>query len=205
MSYVNHKIKSAFIHVAKNAGSTLSSFEWNRGSGHNTYVDLAKQLDDIEEYFTWGFVRNPWARAVSAYEDCPELHEFVPSFDIYVDRLYQNKHIFHDAKYITWGGGRQLEGIPIGRIHFWPSHLCLQNKHGEISVDYIGRVESIKQDLKYICDRLNVEYKDPPKRNCREGKQNRKNSYYKDLYTNTTINQIGDIFKNDIDLFKYEY
>jgi hypothetical protein len=206
MTAINQQLKSIFIHVAKCGGCSIGSYDWNRGSGHATYADLqeSKQIDDISKYYVWSFVRNPWARALSSYEDCPELHEFVPNFHTYIDILYKHRHIFKNKKYIRWSG-LQIPEIPIGRIHFWPAHLCLQNEQGHVSVDFIGKLENINQDMKHVCKILEVNYTKPLHINQRKGKRNRKNTHYKDIYDDTLINKVGEIYGKDVEMFNYTY
>ena len=203
MSAINNNLKSIFIHIAKCGGTSLSSFEWNKGNGHKTYLDFDKDLENIQEYFVWSFVRNPWARTVSAFEDCPELHQFVPDFEAYVNILYKHKSIF-DKNSISENMGLIPE-IPIGRIHFWPAHLCLKNKNGELKADFVGKLENIESDFEKVCKKLKVNFVVPPKRNKREGKKGRKNSFYKDLYNDSLINKVGEIYKKDIEIFNYNY
>ena len=203
MSCVNHDLQSIFIHVAKCGGSSLSSFSWNKGNGHKTYRNYEQELCDINQYFVWSFVRNPWQRAVSAYEDCPELHEFISDFRSYVNILYKNRSVFNKNS-ISENMGLIPE-IPIGRIHFWPAHLCLKNKNGELKADFVGKLENIESDFEKVCKKLKVNFVIPPKRNKREGKKGRKNSFYKDLYDDSLINQIGEIYEKDISLFDYSY
>ena len=74
MSCHNESLKSVFIHVPKVAGTSLSKPAWNRGNGHKTVADFESILgQELESQFVWAFVRNPFERMVSAYEDCPEI------------------------------------------------------------------------------------------------------------------------------------
>lgn len=205
MSCVNHSLKSIFIHIAKCGGSTLSSLKWNKGNGHKTYSNYYGELgNSIEKYFVWTFVRNPWSRSVSAFEDCPELHKYVPDFQSFINILYKNKNLFHEKRFIR-DSGLAIPEIPISRIHFWPAHLCTQNEDGAIKCDFVGKLENFDDDLKKICKHLNVEFNLPKIKNKREGKPLRKNTFYKDLYNDSLINQVGEIYKKDISLFNYQY
>jgi|TARA_Y100000289_G_C3931203_1_gene156541 hypothetical protein len=205
MSCVNHELKSIFIHVAKCGGSSLSSFDWNQGSGHDSYSDYESKILNISDYFTWSFVRNPWVRAVSAFEDCPEIHDEVPDFKTYINILYKNKSLFQNKKFTSYGSNHKIPEFPVGRIHFWPSALCLKNKNGDLSIDFIGKLENLEEDFKSICDKLNIKNCNVPHKNQRKGKKLRKNTFYKDLYNDSLINQVGEIYSEDIELFNYSF
>ncbi len=205
MSCINYNLKSIFIHIAKCGGSTLSSLKWNKGNGHKTYSNYARELgDSVQNYFTWTFVRNPWSRSVSAFEDCPELHQYIPDFQSYIKILYKNKKLFHQKKFI-YDSDLTIPEIPVSRIHFWPSHLCIRNQNGLIKCDFIGKLETLEHDLRKICKTLNVEFELPKIRNQRKEKPLRKNTFYKDLYNDSLINQVGEIYKEDVELFNYQY
>ena len=203
MSAINHNLKSIFIHIAKCGGTSLSSFEWNKGNGHDTYHDYQNKTTNISEYFVWSFVRNPWSRAVSAFEDCPEIHHAIPDFKTYVNILYKNKSLFQSKKFISYSSGHKIPEFPVSRIHFWPSSLCLKNEKGYLSTDFVGKLENLKEDFMRVCDKLNIKQCEIPHKNQRKGKELRKNTFYKDLYNDSLVNQIGEIYNEDIRLFNY--
>ena len=64
MSIINHEHKHIFIHNPKTAGTSMESCEWVGGKGHRTARQLVPQAPD---YWSWGFVRHPLDRIVSAY------------------------------------------------------------------------------------------------------------------------------------------
>ena len=85
---INHKYKFIFVHIPKCAGSTME-FLGKKGllggkynkmiSGwdernkvylqHCTILQFKKLYNiDVESYFTFTFVRNPWDRAVSDFK-----------------------------------------------------------------------------------------------------------------------------------------
>ena len=214
MSCIIHEYKFIFIHVAKCAGCSIRNVEWMRSkgfekecTGHQTIKCYEKKSSHLfDEYFKFAFVRNPWDRIVSAYEDSPDTMEQIPEFEKFVDILYKNKSFFHNKKSISWSSEIKIPNFPKTLIHFWPAHLCLRNKKGELKMDFIGRFENLQKDFDEICESIGLPLCKLPHRNERKTKgRQRRTSFYKDLYNDKTINQVGEIYKDDIELFGYEY
>lgn len=57
-----------FIHVPKAAGTSVSSTIYGRPLGHHTATKIQAQFPRfLKNYPSFGIVRNPWDRCVSAY------------------------------------------------------------------------------------------------------------------------------------------
>ena len=59
--------KIVFFHVPKTAGKSLATAIYDKDINHFSYNQVAKQKD-LDGFFTFSFVRNPWDRIVSTYE-----------------------------------------------------------------------------------------------------------------------------------------
>lgn len=206
MSNINDELKSIFIHVPKCAGTSMGDFTWNISSGHRTISEYKSDGINLDNYFKWCFVRNPWERIVSAYEDCPEIFQFAPTFEDFINILYSKKQNFpkNEIKYSQYFD----IGFPLKyyRIHFMPMNLLIKI-NGEVCVDFIGRFENLESDWDTIQKKLNVEVKKLNKSNARVQKINfkRRTSFYKDLYNQNLIDLVGEIYEEDINLFKYKF
>jgi hypothetical protein len=66
-------------------------------------------------------------------------------------------------------------------------------------IDYLGRFENINYDLKNILDILNISVQNIPKENTTE------HTHYHDYYNTKTRNLVYNLYKEDIEAFKYEY
>lgn len=133
-----------------------------------------------QRYFTFGFVRNPWAWQVS----------------LYFYMLQNEDHWFYDEvtsmdgfeEYIEWRvrNGRALQS----------SFFCKDN--GEIIVDFIGRLENIRTDFQRIAEQIGVEASLPQKNESSHGD-------YRDYYDDHARSLVATHFAEDIDRFGYTF
>lgn len=142
----------AFAHVPKTGGKSIQCalpgpcFKlWGVTSddgGHGVYhdVDLAHlnarhardlmQLNGCPSPFVFGFVRNPWDRAVSAWR-------------------YHRAENPNTAAFPQW----LREGKT---VHQLPQHVFLCDADGGLLVDFVGRYDRLQEDFDAVCDRLKV-------------------------------------------------
>lgn len=152
---INHEKKLIFIHIPKNAGTSII-----KAMGvENLYMD--KTIEEYKEHYQdyWHIytkftvVRDPIDRFISAYkfarmeesgwfsvtgEDGLEKHkhyDLCNSMDI-------NEYIFY-----LYGNQKNFD-----RFNRWiiPQTFILENKNRKIEIDYFVRYENLSEDLKKI-------------------------------------------------------
>lgn len=152
MMTINHKKKLIFIHIPKNAGTSII-----KSMGvENLYID--KSIKEYKEYYQdyWNeytkftVVRDPIDRFISAYKfarmkengwfsatgeeglEKHHHHDLCNSMDIneYISYLYKNPEKFN-----RW---------------IIPQTFIISNKDNEIEIDYYVRYENLLEDLKKI-------------------------------------------------------
>lgn len=144
------KFQCVFIHVPKCAGSSVAtSLFGGTPTGHMPLYWYEKQFNErYQQYFKFGFVRDPLQRAWSAYsyllqnsqkrdKAARELVEKYASFDAFIDGWLHAENITR-------------------QVHFAPQYHFLQNALGHIDVDFIGRQESLVSDFQTLCRHLGV-------------------------------------------------
>lgn len=167
------------------------------------------QDPQIGGYFKFAFVRNPWARVVSCYENkingprsglaadiarrSPELHEGM-SFEQFVEFLTQG----------IGGADKRADR------HWLSQHLMLCDSQGDLLVDYIGKFESLEQDLADAFGRLELPPPELPHLNTRFGWTAGEEAafdpyHYRTFYTDRTRALIENRYARDIELFGYNY
>lgn len=133
-----------------------------------------------DEYFTFAFVRNPWAWQVSLYhfmqqQESHYQHETVARIDSFAD-------------YLDW----RVDG----RVRLQQKYIC--DEDGTLMVDFVGRVERMSEDFQEICSRVGVDASLPHKN---------KSSHrdYRDYYDTQTRALVGEHFAGDIERFGYDF
>ena len=185
--------KVIFIHVPKVAGSSLQDVLLGEKTGHLP-LKYIESLGDkrYESYLKAGFVRNPWDRVFSAYNylarggegsgrdgKWKEIIESYKDFNEFVAGWIDEKNIYK-------------------QIHFVPQKCFLENSAGQVTVDFIGRYESLYEDFESLKKRLNLKV-DLPMKNV--GKK----VDYRALYSDSSIEKIARLYCQDIELFSYEF
>ncbi len=221
-------LPKGFIHAYVDRTLSLSS--------NYSYQEAMEIIND-DRYFKFVIVRNPWERLASAY-----LNRFVsqrnlkqalfapPKYiknvidDVYIRKglkpNYQKSISFREfIDYICLTKDEKLDG------HWCPQYLYL----GNTKFNFIGKLENIDRDFKYIQKQLGIEIDLPWKNktnridsnNNDEGKQIG-DRYYCDLYpldltkleqyplsremyTPDLIELVDRRYKKDIEMFDYNY
>lgn len=213
---VSEKYKFLFLGVPK-AGTRSWHYDlvWNPQAKLGAFVlrmgieEIRAKHPEYDNYFKFSFVRNPWARVLSTYNDKiknpnnlnrqnivskhPGLRRRM-SFEDFVDWLCSEQ-----------GQDKWADG------HWISQHRILETGEGELFCDFVGQIESVEQDFPKICDKLSMPSVELTRRNVRgklkwalAGTRPSAN-YYREFYTDRTRDLIADRYRRDIELFRYEF
>lgn len=224
-----------FIHVPKVAGQSmenalLASLGKNR-TAHGAQYLLRKNTDpklgpprlahltasdyvayghldqeDFRRSFKFGFVRNPWSRAVSFYHysGLSAIVDFETFVMVYLERLMNDSYWFYR-----------------------PQTEFLYNAKGKLLVDFVGRFESLQTDWAYCASHFGIAA-DLPKDNSTKparfislktlrwirtypdllfklGQKQTKADHYSGYYTPESRERIAMLYASDIEHFQYEF
>ena len=147
-------------------------------------------------YFKFVFVRNPYARAVSAWKYLifsntrwKYLNKIIPQkkcFELFLKQLpyhwreKRNRHIF---------------------THTAPMYSDITDKEGKLLVNHIGKLENIQKDFDDICTQIGINTRIIPKLN----PTNDKIQHYSKYYTRKSKELIYTLYKDDIEFFRYSF
>jgi|GEM_PF-1047055 hypothetical protein len=145
--------------------------------------DIYYPVNVYKEYFKFAFVRNPWDRLVSHWQNKV------------VDRnLYaSNIELLNFENYI----GFVSSNI---NLEYGNGHLRLQCKLIDLNhIDFLGRFETFEEDLEEVMDIIGIEGI-IKKKNVSKRKKD-----YREYYTASTKDKVAELYKRDISIFKYEF
>jgi hypothetical protein len=135
-----------------------------------------------EEYFKFTFVRNPWARAYSWYENVMRSDAHKKNLNIV------NELSFEDFLMRFSGKGALREQT------YW-----ITNFGGKIPLDFIGRFENLSEDFSKICELMDLESIDLP-HNIRGSGSN-----YQEKYSRRAKEIVSSYYQTEIALFDYKF
>lgn len=185
----NDEQKFIFVHIPKNGGSSLTHM-LSMGGGIFTIKDFSTVLN-IDDYYKFTIVRNPFDKIVSAFTYLRSGKEPVdrPFYDITTKFKDVNDFIIN---YLNVGDN--LYKI----AHFTPQNLWLKI-NGVNKMDYIGRLEDYDESVKTICDSIGVNIKSVIHTN----KSNR--GEYRKYFNDESVKIMNNLYKDDLKEFGYEY
>ena len=182
--------KTIFIHIPKTAGTSLVNSIYNiNPEGHRSilfFKDIFR--NDLNDYFKFCFVRNPYDRLYSSYmflkKGGVNIHD-INAFDQYLS-------FYKDFEDFVING--LTEDLCKKIIHFTPQNYFICDNDGTILVDFVGRFESLEEDFLKLSEKLGVDIK------LTHLNSNQKDNY---LYTDEMTRKVRDIYKDDFDLLGY--
>lgn len=199
---ISIKNRFLFIHIPKTAGTAIEKTleddscickrnqfdEQNRGFrsplNHLTFRQIITgdfiPGQELTKYFKFTFVRNPWDRVVS---EC-----FCPHIQL----------IFQDCTNIS----ERIERVCQLAEEGYGGHCLRQTdfiKDEMLSLDFIGRYESLGEDMKYVLKNIGMEKLTFPVR------KNAERGHYREFYNAETRKLVEKTYAKEIEGFQYQF
>lgn len=151
--------------------------------GHLSLTQVRPFLGErhFTEYFKFAFVRNPFDRFVSY---CAFMTRDNGAFNR--DPRAVMRHVLFEVR-------------PLEHILFQPQHRLLVDEAGNLSSDYIGRVEQMQASYDEICARVGI-----PGAVLGQVNSSRRSSY-RDYYDQPLIDGVAELYRRDLELFDYAF
>ena len=193
--------KIFFSHVPKAAGCAIQNLlnpdkvlHWDvsREFCIGEYISENSLLD----FLKIGFVRNPWDRLVSCFFFFKqgEEHEW-PDADAREIKKMNTFESFNDFVL-------DLEantGWWQNKFHFLDQHLWTHSSEGVLALDYLGKYETLNEDIEALFEKLNK-----PPRKLKKINASR-HGHYTTYYDDKAIKIVSRIYSKDIALFGYKF
>ena len=155
---------------------------------HMHLSEILKQNPETKDYFKFAFVRNPYDRLISAYFDFknnPQHKDWASpiykykSFGQFVKDIYNKKFPEDDWIHLH----RQFDYLQVG---------------GKVNLDYIGRVETLQQDMKNVESLLGINHSPLNK------ERSSRHDHFASYYTADIKRMVYEIYEEDFIEFGYE-
>lgn len=137
--------------------------------------------DEWKEFYKFSFVRNPWDRLVSIFFFRRNYRKVITAsmqFEEFARKIIEDRR-----KGIECGPDQQIT---------W-----FQNRLDEF--DFIGRFENLQEDFEYVCHQIGAE----PKTLIHALETD--HEHYTTYYDEELRDLVGESFKEDCDIFGYEF
>jgi hypothetical protein len=182
---ISDQLKCIFVEVPKTGSTSIRAIVGAPSKPHLNIWQIFSSIptEKFSAYFKFGFVRNPWDRAVSLYERKEGLQlRSKMSFDEFIE-------------WMRFASSTCVHPVPHRYQLDW-----FVSPHGEVLADFIGKYESLDADWQRICARLGIEAALPRlKVNSDRARD------YTGYYSERTRKIVAERFAVDIEYFGYKF
>lgn len=208
---VSRSERVLFVHVQKTGGITIDTLLLKRlpgaeridglpGGRHVTLEKVTAAHPEVGDFWTFGFVRNPWSRMWSWWSMVQRRGQAAASGHnpALTERVGRNKFWsgafagLPDFESFVMEGPKRFARLGTPQVDY----LRTPRRRA----DFIGRTESFDRDLARVCERIGVEL--PP---ALPRQNSGSTGDYQDHYTPTMRRRVGELFAADVREFGYEF
>ena len=189
---ISHDHKCIFLHIPKTGGISFKTILSqnvtvdNKFKGGHPKLSYYSKVWNINSYFKFCFVRNPWDRLLSCY--------------IYLKGGGRN-NCRHDIE-----AGKVLKDIEFlnfikniynyNFLHIRPQMYFIEDIS---NFDFIGRFETLQEDFNIVCDKIGIPRQQLPHIN------KSKHKHYTEYYNEEAKQIVAEKYAQDIEYFGYEF
>jgi hypothetical protein len=198
-----------FVHVPKSGGSSIDRiFDTELSDArtvpgrqrHAPYSRLLLAEPALADYWSFGFVRNPWARLVSWWTMVEKVLDRADAgHPRALERIAKRPEVWleegayrHDFDRFVLEGTVALKKL--GR-----SQLATLSARGR-RVDFIGRLETFDRDISVVRERLGLSATETAPHVNRSAHR-----HYREYYNDVTREHVAKVFADDVEAFGYRF
>ncbi len=199
--------KLLMVHIPKCAGITMNQiigldnpkFFGNHYGHHYANFIKNKMKDKYKNYTSFCIIRNPWDRLWSSYNFMKSGSEFIRkknnnlnSFEDYIFDIYNTK------KYLNVNSKTNGADLYYHKQSNW-----VTNKNNEKIVDIIGKFEDLSSLVKTIEHDFNIDGLSQRFKSTHSNKTKKVN--YREVYNQSMVNKVSEMYQDDIKLGDYKF
>tara|TARA_R110001592_G_scaffold130031_5_gene343041 strand:- start:1652 stop:2278 length:627 start_codon:yes stop_codon:yes gene_type:complete len=156
---------------------------------HSTMQEIQLRLPEVQKYWKFAFVRNPYSRMVSWFSYLTQGLNGLTAQKIHA-KTYGTDYLLGDFKNFC-------NFAPFWVFNNQFFHLC--DKDENIKIDFVGRYENLQEDLGIVCDKIGIPQQKLPRTN------KSKHKHYTEYYDDETRQIVAEKYAKDIEYFGYEF
>ena len=182
---ISDQFKCIFVEVPKTGSTSIRSIIGEPPKPHLNIWQIfnSTSAEKFGSYFKFGFVRNPWDRAVSLYERKEGL------------KLKSRMSFEQFIEWMRFASCTCLHPVPHRYQLDW-----FVSPHGDVIVDFIGRFETLQADWQRIAARLGTQAQLP-----RLNVNPERPRDYASYYSERTRRIVAERFAVDVEYFGYRF
>lgn len=200
---ISHLHRCIFTHVPKTGGkSILSAFglpELGADYSNNLpYIDNPyghtsldiERTDEVSDYFSFTFVREPLDRLVSAF-----FYLDAGGCNSYDEAFREQKLSIYRGSFLDFIEDLELY---LQHDHFRPQVSWITNSSGALLPDFVGRFENLASDFAYVASCIGLELRSLSKLNATQRPSTDA------CYNEASREKVGKIYAQDFELLGYK-
>jgi len=173
----------------------------------------------FDEFFKFSFVRNPWDRIVSYYAMVDSYRQKSYALAMCYNFIEDTFGSFNFDSFIDYVQLAHYRALPVNldcsprdakdmvdpfvatmSHELFPQTYWL-TLNGVIDLDFLGRFENVQEDFSKLCKQIKI----PSHRGLYKHKMRSERVHYSDYYNSYTRDLVGDLFKDDVEQFSYDF
>ena len=199
-----------FVHVQKTGGSTVDTVLKDAlpdaadvgglpGDRHARLRAALRAHPDYRDYWTFGFVRNPWARMWSWYSMIERRGQFADRGNERVQRRIERSDFWSavlaeiaDFEAFVMVGPDRFPRLRVPQV----TYLRAKDR----TADFVGRTETFDADMATVCDHIGIPAPAAlPRTNSGPGGD------WRSQYTPVMRQRVADLYALDLKVYGYEF
>jgi hypothetical protein len=207
---ISDERRMLFVHIPKTGGSSVEQLLREacpdaRTVGRQRHARLQRILrhePGLADYFSFGFVRNPWSRMVSWYSMIdtwnhrwgpasgrPQEGQWGSTRD--GNPLWRAVAAYADFEEFVLRGTAEHDRLAMPQVDY----LVADDRR----VDFVGRTEHLAEDITTLHHELDLPAIELPHRNARSS------GSWRDYYTPRARDRVAEVYAKDVAEFGYHF